>query len=73
MGLLDRKNPKILPHHIFFFTFKVVFIFKNVKMYACPASHLKVHASIEKGLAGEQSAILALCGVYFSPVARAFR
>jgi hypothetical protein len=48
-------------------------------MYVFPASHLKVHAAIEPGLAGEQSGFagffalgrihFALCGVLFSPVA----
>jgi hypothetical protein len=48
-------------------------------MYAFPASHLKVHAAIEPGLAGEQSVFcgffalggihFALGGVLFSPVA----
>jgi hypothetical protein len=38
-------------------------------MYALPASHLKVHATIEQGLAGEQSVFADLfCSrrVYFA-------
>jgi hypothetical protein len=44
-------------------------------MYVLPASHLKVHATIEKGLADEQTVFagffalggpyFALCGVFF--------
>jgi hypothetical protein len=47
-------------------------------MYVFPASHLKVHAAFEPGLAGEQSVLagffalggihFALGGVLFSPV-----
>jgi hypothetical protein len=53
-------------------------------MYVLPASHWKVHATIEKGLADEQSVFLritfalggayfALDGIHFSPVAWPFR
>jgi hypothetical protein len=38
-------------------------------MYAFPASHLKVHPTIEQGLAGEQMFLqiyFALGGVYFA-------
>jgi hypothetical protein len=48
-------------------------------MYVFPASHLKVHAAFEPGLAGEQRVLagffalggihFALGGVLFSPVA----
>jgi hypothetical protein len=34
----------------------------NLKMYARPASHFKVHASIEEGRAREQSTIALLPG-----------
>jgi carbon starvation protein CstA len=39
---------------IFIFNFNVVFIYKVQHMCELPASHLKVHATIEKGLADEQ-------------------
>jgi hypothetical protein len=38
-------------------------------MYVFPASHLKVHAAIEPGLAGEQSVLagfFALGGIHFA-------
>jgi hypothetical protein len=38
---------------IFIFNFNVLFIYKTSLMYVIPASHLKVHAAIEKGLADE--------------------
>jgi hypothetical protein len=40
---------------IFIFNFNVIFIYKTSHMCVFPASHLKVHAAIEKGLADEQS------------------
>jgi hypothetical protein len=46
------------------FSFNVVFVFN-----ALPESHIKVHTTIEQGLAGEQSVfadLFALGGVYFA-------
>jgi hypothetical protein len=52
-----------------FFYLNVVFVCKTLNIYALPVSHLKVHAAIEQGLAGEQSVFadsFALDGVYFA-------
>jgi hypothetical protein len=50
---------------IVIYNFDVVFIYKIQQMCVLPASHLKVHATIEKGLADEQG-VFALGGAYFA-------
>jgi hypothetical protein len=54
MVLLHRYEVPISPQNIYF-QFNVVFIYKTSDMCVFPASHLKVHAAIKKGLADEQS------------------
>jgi hypothetical protein len=45
----------LFSHKIFIFIFNVIFMYKTSHMCVFPASHLKVHAANEKGLADEQS------------------